>query len=166
MVLNRKLSNRTATPSLNPRRHRGVDATEGLKIPSPYLLWPLTCDLISGVMSSEICVPYRFNVWNLRTSVCLLVIWTWIGVGRWHTWFTLTLWHFRGQPRSSEVNDIWWRHMSFSGFCAHRGNLVRWFWIWHPFAIHMCRYRVIGAQKHPKEKWQFLFKKMTPKNGS
>ena len=98
-------------------------------------------------MSSEIWVPYRFNTWNLRTSVCLLVIWTWIGVGRWHPWFTLTLWPFRGQPRSSEVNDL----------CAPRGNLVRWFWIWHPFAIHMCRNRVIGAIKYPEEKCQFFY---------
>ena len=97
-------------------------------------------------MSSEIWVPYRFNTWNLRTSVCLLVIWTLMGVGRWHLWFTLTLWPFRGQPRLSEVNDL----------CAPRGNLVGWFWIWHPFAIHMCRNRVIGAIKYQKEKCLFL----------
>ena len=82
----------------------------------PTIDLPLTCDLISKVMSSEICVPYRFNAWNLRTSACLLVIWTWIGVGRWHPWFTLTFWPFRGQPRSSEVNDLWRRHISFFGY--------------------------------------------------
>ena len=77
-----------------------------LKMSRPYLPWLLTCDLISKVMSSEMYVPYRFNAWNLRTSVFLLVIWTWIGVAKWHPWFTLTLWPFRGQPRSSEVNDL------------------------------------------------------------
>ena len=90
--------------------------TSFLKMSRPYLPWLLTCDIISKVMSSEMYVPYRFNAWNLRTSVFLLVIWTWIGVARWHPWFTLTLWPFRGQPRSSEVNDLWWRHKSFFGF--------------------------------------------------
>ena len=123
------------------------------------------------VMSSEICVPYRFNAWNLRTSVCLLVIWTWIGGGRWYSWFTL---HCdlsevnRGHQRSMTFDDV---ICHFSGFCAPRGNLVRWFWTWHPFAIHMCRNRVIGAIKYSKEKWQFLRKKiflwiLAPKSGS
>ena len=44
----------------------------------------------------------------------------------------------------------------FSGFCASRGNLARWFWILYPFAIHVCRHKVIGAIKYPEEKWQFL----------
>ena len=95
--------------------------TSFLKMSRPYLPWLLTCDLISKVMSSEMYVPYRFNAWNLRTSVFLLVIWTWIGVARWHPWFTLTLWPFRGQPRSSEVNDLWWRHKSFFGFFVSPG---------------------------------------------
>ena len=107
-------------------------------------------------MSSEICVPYCFNAWNLRTSAFMMVIWTWIGVGRRHPWFTLTLWLFRGPPRSSEVDDLRWRHLSFSFFYARRGNLVRWFWMWHPFAIRMYRNGVIGILKYRKEKWQFL----------
>ena len=36
--------------------------TSFLKMSRPYLPWLLTCDLISKVMSSEIYVPYRFNV--------------------------------------------------------------------------------------------------------
>ena len=37
----------------------------------------MTCDQISKVMSSEICVPYRFNAaGNLGTSAFLLVIWS------------------------------------------------------------------------------------------
>ena len=95
--------------------------TSFLKMSRPYLPWLLTCDLISKGMSSEMYVPYRFNAWNLRTSVFLLVIWTWIGVARCHPWFTLTLWPFRGQPRSSEVNDLWWRHKSFFGFLCPQG---------------------------------------------
>ena len=138
--------------------------TSFLKMSRPCLPWLLTYDLISKVMSSEIYVPYRFNAWNLWTSVFLLVIWTWIGVARWHPWFTLTLWPFRGQPRSSEVNDLWWRHKSFFGLVVPRGNLVRWFLIWHPFVIHMCRNRVIEVIQYPKEKLYFkdvLF--LTPK---
>ena len=92
-----------------------------LKISRPYLLWLLNCDLISKVMSSEIYVPYRFNAWNLRTSVFLRAIWTWIDVARWRPWLTLTLWPFRGQSRSSEVNDLWWRHKSFFGFLCPQG---------------------------------------------
>ena len=53
----------------------------------------------------------------------------------------------------------------FSGFCAPKGNLVRWFWIWHPFVTHMCRNRVIWVIKYPKQKC-FSFWRLTPKNGS
>ena len=85
-----------------------------------YDLWPVTwfprsCQAKFGFRR------YRFNAWNLRTSVCLLVKWTCIGVGRWHPWFSLPLWPFRGQPRSSEINDLWWRHMSFFGFFVPQG---------------------------------------------
>ena len=121
-----------------------------------YLPWTLTCDLISKVMLSEICVPYCFNAWNLRTSVFLLVIWTWIGVARWHTWFPLTLWPFRGQPRSSEVNDLWWRYMLFFGVLCHQRVIWR---ADFKFGIRyslMCRNRVIGVIIYPKEKWHFL----------
>ena len=45
-----------------------------LIISRPYLLIPLTCDLISKVISSEICVPYRFDARNWRNSAYLLVI--------------------------------------------------------------------------------------------
>ena len=48
-----------------------------LKISRSCLLLPLTCDLISKVMSGETYVPYRFNAWNLRT----LVFFWWYGHG-------------------------------------------------------------------------------------
>ena len=52
---------------------------------------------------------------------------------------------------------------------APRGNLVRRFWIWHPFAIHMCRNGVIGVIKYPKEKWSIFtknyFLNFDPQNG-
>ena len=125
--------------------------TPSLKILSSYLLWPLTCDLISKVMSSEICVPCRFNAWNLRTSASMLVIWTWIGVGRWHPWLTPTLWTFRGQLRSSEANNLWWRHISFFRVFVPPG--VIWcadfeFGIRLPFiCVEM---GIIGIIKYPK----------------
>ena len=95
----------------------------------PFYIFPenfkpvptMTFGLISKVMSSEICVPYRSSAWNLRTSVFLLAIWTWIGVAVWHPWFTLTLWPFRSQQRSSEVDDLWWGHASFLGFLCPQG---------------------------------------------
>ena len=37
---------------------------------------------------------------------------------------------------------------------------MRWFSIWHPFVIHMCRNRVIGVIKYPKEKLHFFYPKM------
>ena len=120
----------------------------------------LTCDLISKVMSSEICVPYRFNAWNMRTSPIMLVIWTWIGVRRWHPWFTLTLWPLRGQPRLSEINDFWWRHMSFIGLLCPG---VNWcadfkFGIRLTRCVEMFRNGDIGVIEYPKEKWSFLRK--------
>ena len=74
-----------------------------------------------GHVRPKFAFPYRFNAWNLRTSVFLLVIWTWIGVGRWYPWFALTLWPFRGHPRSSEVSDLWWPHMPFLWFLCPQG---------------------------------------------
>ena len=52
-------------------------------------------------------------------------------------------------PRSTEVNDLWWRSMPFFEFLCPRGNFGHWFWIWHPFIIHICRNSVIVVIKKP-----------------
>ena len=64
--------------------------------------WTLTCDLISKVMLSEICVRQRFDTCHLRTSaffakrceatsiICTAIV---------------------TFPRSTGVNDLWWRHI-------------------------------------------------------
>ena len=63
-------------------------------------------------------------------------------------------------PRSTQVIKGQWplitSYVIFRVFLCPKGNLVRWFWIWHSFVIHMCRKRVIGVIKYPKEKRQFL----------
>ena len=74
-----------------------------------------------------------------------------IDITRWHPWFTLTLLPFRGQPRSSEVTELWWRRMtSFSVFvlpgaiwCADFE-----FGIPFPFFIYPHSYVEIGLLGH------------------
>ena len=66
-------------------------------------------------------------------------------------------------PRSTEVIRGQWPLMTsyvfFSGLCAPRGNLVRWFWILHLFTIHMCRNEGHWGHKIHQTKWPFLREK-------
>ena len=182
---------------INPRRHREMQPPSGFPritrerigrssrnlvyltieqfyiFPENFKFVPtMTFNLIFKVMSSEIYVPNSFNAWNSQTSVCLLVIWTWICVGRWHPWFTLTSWPFRGQPRSSEVNDLWWRHMSFFGFLYPHPGVI-WcadfeFGIRLPFiSVEIRSLEPYNTQKKNANFYEKIFSLiLTPKNGS
>ena len=84
----------------------------------------------------------------------------WIVAVEWHPSFALTLWPFRGKLRSTDDNDLWWRHTLFSNSGAPYGDLMRRFRILHPFTIYMCRNEVtevtVGILR---DNWSFLAKK-------
>ena len=134
---------------LNPRRHRGVDATpsgfpkitrERIGRSSRNLVY-LTVEQCHNFPENFKSVPtMTFDLWpdfrghirrNLRSvpfqrlKLANFGMFagdiTWIGVGRWYPWFALTLWSFRGHPRSSEVSDLWWPHIPFLWFLCPQG---------------------------------------------
>ena len=67
-------------------------------------------------------------------------------------------------PRSTEViRGQWPLVTSYAIFRVFvPPYLVRWFWIWHPFVIHMCRNRLIGDITYPKMTNFTIFLILTP----